>query len=92
MDVSVASLCDNSPNIKYLSIECCAISDASLISLKKLYLHTLNINGCKKITDKGFKELFDAEKYDDFNLLIFITLIYSIFLALQPSPYFLKLE
>lgn len=64
-DDSIALIADHLPDIKVLLIAICEnLTDNMLPSLSRLFLRTLDVSGCTKLTIQGFQSLF-TKKHDD---------------------------
>ena len=58
-DLTVISICSEILTLRHVGLACCPISSQVLEFLSNLPLQTLDINGCKKITDDSFADLLN---------------------------------
>ena len=59
-DATVMMICEGIPALKHIGLATCPIASVAMTYLSNLALQTLDINGCKLITDESFAGLLDV--------------------------------
>ena len=60
-DQTVKTICHNIPSLRHLGLACCPITSKGIESLIEVPLKTLDITGCRNISDEGFSNLLNVE-------------------------------
>ena len=59
-DLTVMTICSEVPTLRHVGLACCNISSQAVEYISNLPLKTLDITGCKQITDDAFVELLNV--------------------------------